>query len=159
VTLSYILSLILSLITSSLAPFEGLHSVYLPASTAYDYIEHTHKMSHVNGATNALSISPSTRYTLFFVLVHVLLLFTTYVSSDTHMHIHVIIYITMGFWIKLKLIMPNFLTMPKPDIRHFSASGFVVALKPSEPFDGTFYKRWGSKMILWLPTMNCYDAA
>jgi hypothetical protein len=27
-----------------------------------------------------------------------------------HMHIHVIIYITLLFWIKLKLIMPNFIT-------------------------------------------------
>jgi hypothetical protein len=53
--------------------------------------------------------------------------------------------------------MPNFLTISKLDIRHFSVSGFVVALKPSEPFDGTFYKRWGSKMILWLTAMNCYD--
>jgi hypothetical protein len=104
VTISYILSLILSLITSSLAPFEGLHSVYLPASTAYDYIEHTHKMSRVNGATDALSIDPSTWYTLFFVLVHVLLLFTAYVSSDTHMHIHVITYI-LGIFLLVVLLL------------------------------------------------------
>jgi hypothetical protein len=40
-------------------PFEGLHGVHLPASILYDYIEHTHEISHVNGATDALSISPS----------------------------------------------------------------------------------------------------
>jgi hypothetical protein len=57
-------------------------------STVYDYIEHTHKMSRVNGATGALSIGPSAGYILFLVIVHVLLLFTAYVSSDTHMHIH-----------------------------------------------------------------------
>jgi hypothetical protein len=51
------------------------------------------------------------------------------------------------------------LTIQKPDIRHFSVSGFAVALKPSEPFDGTFYKRWRGKMILWLTAMNCYHAA
>ena len=56
-------------------------------------------MSRVNGATDALSIGPSTWYTLIFVSVHVLLLFTAYVSSDTHMHIHVITYITLIFWI------------------------------------------------------------
>jgi hypothetical protein len=39
-------------------PFKGLHCVHLPASTTYDYIEHTHKMSRVNGATDALSIGP-----------------------------------------------------------------------------------------------------
>ena len=55
--------------------------------------------------------------------------------------------------------MPNFLTIQKPDIRHFSVSGFAVALKPSLPFDETFYKRWSSKMILWLTAMNCYHAA
>jgi hypothetical protein len=98
-------------------------------------------MSRVNGATDALSIGPSGWYTLFLVSVHILLLFTAYVSSDTHMHIHVITYITVVFWIKLKLKMPISLTIQKPDIRHFSVSGFAAALKPSEPFDGTFYKR------------------
>jgi hypothetical protein len=61
-------------------------------------------------ATDALSIGLSAGYILFFVSVHVLLLFTAYASSDIHMHTHVIIYITLVFWIKLKLIMPNFLT-------------------------------------------------
>jgi hypothetical protein len=52
----------------------------------------------MNGATNALSIGPSAGYILFSVIVHVLLLFTAYVSSDTrtyitlshtsHCHIH-----------------------------------------------------------------------
>jgi hypothetical protein len=91
--------------SSSSAPFEGLHCVHLPASTAYNYIEHTHEMSRVNGATDALSIGPSAGYIVFLVIVHVLLLFTAYVSSDTHMHIHVVTYITMIFWIKLKLKM------------------------------------------------------
>jgi hypothetical protein len=67
-------------------------------------------MSHVNGATGALSIGPSMGYTLFFVFVHILLLFTAYVSCDTHMHIYVVTYITLVFWIKLKLKMPNCLT-------------------------------------------------
>jgi hypothetical protein len=49
----------------------------------------------VNGVTDAMSIGPSAGYTLIFVFVHVLLLFTVYVSSDTHMHIHVVTYITM----------------------------------------------------------------
>ena len=67
-------------------------------------------MTRVNGATDALSIGPSAGYTLFFVFVHVSLLFTAYASSYTHMHIHVITYIALIFWIKLKLKMPNFLT-------------------------------------------------
>jgi hypothetical protein len=84
-------------------PFVGLHCVHLPTSTAYDYIEHTHEISHMNGATDVLSISSSAGYNLFFIFVHILLLFTVYVSSDTHMHIHVVTYITVIFRIKLKL--------------------------------------------------------
>jgi hypothetical protein len=41
----------------------------------------------------------------------------------------------------------------------FSVSGFAIALKPSEPFDETFYNTWRSKMILWLTAMNFYHAA
>jgi hypothetical protein len=113
----------------------------------------------VNVATDALNIGPSAGYNLFFVFVHILLLFTAYVSSDTHMHIYVVTYITVIFWIKLKLKILISLTIQKPNIRHFSVSGFAAALKPSEHFDGIFYKRWRSKMILWLTTMNCYHAA
>jgi hypothetical protein len=94
--------------------FEGLHRVHLPASTAYDYIEHTREMSRVNGAKDSLSIGPSARYSLFFVFVHILLLFTAYVSSDTYMHIHVVTYITVIFWIKLKLKMHISLTPSTP---------------------------------------------
>jgi hypothetical protein len=138
--------------------FRPIHPPSRRLSTAYDYIEHTHEMSRVNGATNDLSIGPSAGYILFLVTVHVLVLFTSYVSSDTHMHIHVVTYIAVIFWIKLKLKMPISPTIQKPDIRHFSVSGFAITLKPSEPFDGTFYKRWRSKMILWLTAMNCYHA-
>jgi hypothetical protein len=64
----------------------------------------------VNGATDALSNGPSVGYNLFFVFMHILLLFTAYVCSDTHMHIHVVTYITVIFCIKLKLKMPISLT-------------------------------------------------
>jgi hypothetical protein len=130
----------------------------LPISIAHDYIEHTHEMSRVTGATNALSIGPSVGYNLFFTFVHILLLITAYVNSDTHMHIHAVTYITVIFWIKLKLKIPISPTIQKPDIRHFSVSGFAAALKPSELFDETFYKRWRRMMILWLTAMNCYHA-
>ena len=52
-------------------------------------------MSRENEATYTLSIDHSEGYILFLVIVHVLLLFTAYVSSDTHMHIHVVTYITV----------------------------------------------------------------
>jgi hypothetical protein len=44
--------------SSSLVPFEGLHYILMSASILYDYIEHTHEMSRVNGATDALSSVP-----------------------------------------------------------------------------------------------------
>jgi hypothetical protein len=78
-------------------------------------------MSRVNRATDALSIGPSTGYNLFFVFVHILLLFTAYVSSDTHMHVHVVTYITAVFWIKLKLKIPICLTWSGP----ITGSGLV----------------------------------
>jgi hypothetical protein len=65
----------------------GLHCVHLPATTVYNYIEHTHEMSRLNGATDALSIGLSEEYNLFFVFMHILLLFTVYVSSNTYVHI------------------------------------------------------------------------
>jgi hypothetical protein len=64
----------------------------------------------VNGATDAFSIGPLVGYNMFFVFVHILRMFTTYVSSDTHMHIHVVTCITVIFWIKLKLKMSISLT-------------------------------------------------
>ena len=54
--------------------------------------------------------------------------------------------------------MHKFLTIQKPDIRQFSVSGFAAALKPND-FDGTNYKRWHAKMVLWLTAMNCYHVA
>jgi hypothetical protein len=68
-------------------------------------------MSRANGATDVLSIGPSAGYPLFFVFVHILLLFTTYASSDKHMYIHVVAYITLVFWTKLKLKISISLTM------------------------------------------------
>ena len=50
--------------------------------------------------------------------------------------------------------MSNFLTIQKFD-RHFSVRGLVAVLKP-DSFDGTFYKRWRARMIVWLTAMNCY---
>jgi len=54
--------------------------------------------------------------------------------------------------------MSNFLTIQKPDIRHFSLSDFAAALK-LDHFDGSNYKWWRARMILWLTAMSCYHAA
>lgn len=38
-------------------------------------------------------------------------MYTTYENSDIHVNIHVITYTILFFWIKLKLMMSNFLTV------------------------------------------------
>jgi hypothetical protein len=93
-------------------------------------------MSRVNGATGALSIGPSAGYTLFFVFMHVSLLFTAYASSYTHIHIHVITYIALIIWIKLKLKMPNFLTGHNPIMKYGS-----IVLKEERAIDTNFFKK------------------
>ncbi|WVZ57979.1 hypothetical protein U9M48_008301 [Paspalum notatum var. saurae] len=40
-----------------------------------------------------------------------------------------------------------------------SASGFAASLKPQTPFDGANYKKWCTKMVLWLTAMNVYHVA
>jgi hypothetical protein len=49
--------------------------------------------------------------------------------------------------------MSKFITIKNPDIRQFSVSGFAAALK-SNDFDGTNYKRWCAKMVLWLTAIT-----
>jgi len=61
------------------------------------------------------------------------------------------------FWIKLVPKLLNFLTNQKPD-RHFLVVGFVSMLKPNV-FEGTHYKRWRQRYILWLTAMHCYFIA
>ena len=51
--------------------------------------------------------------------------------------------------------MPKFLTFQKPDIRQFSVSGFAATLKPND-FDGTNYKIWRAKMVLWLTAITSH---
>jgi hypothetical protein len=54
--------------------------------------------------------------------------------------------------------MPIFLTVQKPNVRHFFVSSFAAVLKP-EPFDGKNFLIWKAKMELWLTAISCYHAA
>jgi hypothetical protein len=49
--------------------------------------------------------------------------------------------------------MPIFLTIQKPDCARLSVTGFAASHKPNI-FDGTNFKRWQNKMILWLTAMH-----
>jgi hypothetical protein len=58
-------------------------------------------------------------------------------------------------WIKINLKLSIFITIQKRYFRQFSSVGFAGLLKPT-PFEGTHYKRWCQKSILWLTSMNCF---
>lgn len=56
----------------------------------------------------------------------------TVVNNSTHVDIYDVRNILLlFFWVIVKLEMPKYLRIQKPNIRHFSVSGFVVALMPS----------------------------
>jgi hypothetical protein len=74
---------------------------------------------------------------------------------NKHIYDITIILIKSFLWIKLNMNLPKFLTFQKRDIRQFSSVGFVGLLKPT-PFEGTHYKRWRKKTILWLTSMRCF---
>nr|AAT81746.1 integrase core domain containing protein [Oryza sativa Japonica Group]ABF96757.1 retrotransposon protein, putative, Ty1-copia subclass [Oryza sativa Japonica Group] len=71
-------------------------------------------------------------------------------SGSPHI-VHVMI-IVLIFWIKICRYMTIFPTIQKPD-RSFSVVGF--ALKP-HAFDGSNYKRWKARALLWLTAMQCF---
>jgi len=77
----------------------------------------------------------------------------------THKHIYGVtnLLIIVIFWIKLLLKLPKFLTFQKCD-RQFLVVGFAGMLKPNV-FEGTHYKRWRQRCILWLTAMHCYFVA
>jgi hypothetical protein len=55
----------------------------------------------------------------------------------------------------MSFCLPIFLTIQKRHVRQFSSVGFAGLLKPT-PFEGTHYKRWRQKTILWLTSMRCF---
>jgi hypothetical protein len=64
------------------------------------------------------------------------------------------IMVMIYLWINLKLKFLIFPTIQKPYCRNFSfMAGFVDALRP-EKFSGEHFKRWQTRVILWLSAMN-----
>jgi hypothetical protein len=66
-----------------------------------------------------------------------------------------VIIIILIYGIKMIRKMPIFLTIQKPNVRHFSIRGFAAVLKP-DPFDGKNFLIWKAKMKLWLTVMSCF---
>ena len=74
---------------------------------------------------------------------------------DKHIYDIMAFLLTSILWNKLNMNLPKFLTIQKCDFRQFSSVGFAGMLK-SPPFEGTHYKRWRQKTILWLTSMRYF---
>jgi hypothetical protein len=85
------------------------------------------------------------------------------VNTSTY---HVVIRSLLFVMIKMLILeiriyrkLPSFLTIQKPyDVNRLMVASFAQILKPSV-FNGTNYKRWHDRMILWLMAMNVYHIA
>jgi hypothetical protein len=121
-----------------------------------------------NGTTGASGAGPSFGYNL--ELSHLLVVFFLFLyrlSANTSnpydaimllISTHTIICF-MIFGIKICHKMPKSLTIQKLDCcDRLSVTSFVAALK-SNAFDGSNYKRWCDRMILWLTAMNIIHVA
>jgi hypothetical protein len=87
-----------------------------------------------------------------YSILSMLLVMFNFITRSPHI-VHVMI-IVLIFWIKICRYMTIFPTIQKPDIS-FSVVVFVAALKP-HTFDGSNYKRWKARALLWLTAMQCF---
>jgi hypothetical protein len=93
---------------------------------------------------------------LYVLMFHIFMdIFDIMISMINYLLYVIIIMLIYG--IKIIWKMPIFLTIQKPNVRHFSVRGFVAVLKPY-PFDGKNFLIWKTEMELWLTAMSCYHA-
>jgi hypothetical protein len=116
-----------------------------------------------NGTTGASGTGPASGYNL--ELSHLLVVFFLFLyrlsvnTSNPYDAIMLLIFTHsmicfMIFGIKICHKMPKSLTIQKLDCcDRLSVTSFAAALKPNA-FDGSNYKRWRDRMILWLIAMN-----
>jgi hypothetical protein len=93
--------------------------------------------------------------TCHVLLISTMIFFMMIIWLNKHMYDVMIILVMSFLWIKLNMNLSKFLTIQKRYIRQFSSIGFAGLLKPT-PFEGTHYKRWHQKTILWLTSMRCF---
>ena len=109
-----------------------------------------------NSAANASGNGPASGYSLklwlfiLFMLICVISInmFTCFILLLKV--IEILLVYTFNFGIKLCPKLPKYLTIQKPDcVNRLSVSSFAASIKPP-PFDGSNYKRWQERLILWL---------
>ena len=93
----------------------------------------------------------------YVLLIHIVMDIFEIMVSMVYYPLYVII-IMLNYGIKMIWKMPIYLTIQKPNFRHFSVRGFAAVLKP-DPFDGKNFLIWKAKMELWLTAMSCFHVA
>jgi hypothetical protein len=71
--------------------------------------------------------------------------------------IFVVMIYQLSIWIKLYGNLLIYLTIQKSDYRQMNSSGVATATR-TLLFDGSQYKRWCTRAVLWFQNMNCYSA-
>jgi hypothetical protein len=113
-----------------------------------------------NGTARASDISPASGYNL--KLSHLFVVFLYRLSANTNNLYAAIILLILNnsmiflldFGIKIYRKMHKLLTIQKLDCcDRLSLTSFAGAVK-TNAFDGSNYKRWHDRMILWLTAMN-----
>src|SRR6185295_7165158 len=109
-----------------------------------------------NGSTGASCPGPALGYLLNLLWFNSLFMLISENNMNTCtylVHTLSLIYIMkliLIFGIKIYRKLPRYLTIQKPNcVNRLSVSSFAASIKPS-PFDGSNYKRWQERLILWL---------
>jgi hypothetical protein len=128
-----------------------------------DYFKQLNMLTVGNGTVGASGTSPASGYNLKLSrLFDVFVLFLYRLSTNTNNLYAAIILLILNnsmiflldFGIKIYRKMPKLLTIQKLDCcDRLLVTSFAAALKPNA-FDGSNYKWWRYRMILWLIAMN-----
>ena len=109
-----------------------------------------------NNATGASGTGPVLGYILnlfWFKILFMLISKNNMNTSIFFVHTLSLFYamkLLVIFRIKIYRKLPSYLTIQKSDfVNRLSVSSFAASIKPP-PFDGSNYKRWQERLILWL---------
>jgi hypothetical protein len=105
-------------------------------------------------------------YSYYIYMIHMLCVLMIHIVMDIfeitismiNYFVYVIIIILI-YGIKMIWKMPIILTIQKPNVRHFSVTGFAAVLKPDPFDDGKNFLIWKAKMELWITAMSCFHTA